>query len=92
MERRASRPSSSKDNASTGGDARRSIPVDLASPEAKAETSPEVDSQGGVSHHFFVTFVESVFDIQVAGHVGIDLVPAAEVDPSVSRGMLDAQA
>jgi hypothetical protein len=66
-------------------------PLLLTTSKTKTETSPEVDAQCGVSHHFFVTFVESVFDIQVAGHVGVDFVPAREVDPSVSRSMLDAE-
>jgi hypothetical protein len=36
-------------------------------------------------------FVKRVFDVQIAGHVGVDRVPAAEVDASVSRCVLDAQ-
>jgi hypothetical protein len=63
----------------------------LAPAETKPESGTEVDPQRGVSDYFFVVLIQRIFDVQVAGHVGVDLVPASEVDASISRRMLDAQ-
>ena len=52
---------------------------------------PKIDSQGWVSDHFLVVMIEGILNVYINRYPRGEGVPASEIGPSVSGGMIDIE-
>src|SRR5712691_6916538 len=69
-----------------------SVPSDLFSSDAEAESGPEIDGQRGIADDFVVAAVEGVLDVRIGCDAGVDGIPSADIDANVTGSVVDPQA
>src|SRR5947209_3437253 len=60
----------------------------------QSESNPcsEIRSQCWISDYFVVVFVRCVLDVQISCQAGLECIPTAQVQPSVTSCMIDIKA